>query len=89
MHEDKTRKYINEWMHYRWDPAGLEFVDGDELDEYSPYVEGLYVLLNRGSGVSNVFDYLWEIETISMGLDGDYERTENLAHALVDMCSGH
>ena len=69
-----------------WDPIGIsEFPEAQ--DEYDAYVSEVYWLLSRRTGVREIFDYLWWLETKHMGLCGDRQRTEKIAEKLTTLTS--
>ncbi len=64
-------------------PIGINDVP-EASNEYDAYVRGVHKLLTAGKGATDVFDYLWWVETEHMGLPGDRQATlavaEKLAH---------
>lgn len=69
---------IHNAIHTEWDPIGIGYLNG-EHGEYDAYVPNLFKLLNSAPTVNQIFDYLWEIETITMGLPGNSEATYKFA----------
>ena len=69
-----------------WDPIGVGDLDeaGDEYDSYAP---DLMSMLNRQATPSEIFEYLWYVETEHMGLPGDREHTMAIARRLVELMS--
>lgn len=65
-----------------WDPIGISELP-EAQDEYDAYAPVVYQLLSRHAAASEVFEYLWQIETKHMGLRGDREKTEEIAEKLV------
>ncbi|MGB7979057.1 MAG: hypothetical protein WCF19_07880 [Chlamydiales bacterium] len=64
-----------------WDPIGIQNIP-EAQDEYDSYVSDIYELIQSKSTESEVFDYLWGIETEHMGLSGDQKHTQTIAHKL-------
>lgn len=64
-----------------WDPIGIQDIP-EAQDEYDSYVSDIYKLIQSKRTESEVFDYLWEIETEHMGLSGDKKHTQIIAHKL-------
>ena len=48
------------------------------------YVPSIYKLLDTRKPGSELFDYLWWLETEHMGLPGDRQATELFAHRLIE-----
>jgi hypothetical protein len=75
-----------------WDPIGIkDFVEAE--DEYDAYVPDLVRLLMARKSASDIFAYLWQLETEHMGLDGDRLATARFAKRLTeiraDTATGH
>ncbi|MGY8769315.1 MAG: hypothetical protein ACKVH8_12930 [Pirellulales bacterium] len=69
---------IRKAVHTDWDPIGV-FEISDEMGEYDSYTSGLCELISNDASENAVFEYLWELETETIGLTGDREATENFA----------
>ncbi len=65
-------------VHSDWDPIGVSDLT-DQMGEYDSYVPGLCDLLSKNASEKEVFDYLWTVETESIGLQGNREATERFA----------
>lgn len=65
---------LGEALHYEWDPIGVSDVEGAE-GEYDHYLPELYELICKDADKKVLFDYLWQIETQHMGLNGNKEAT--------------
>jgi len=76
---DHVRKALWE----KWDPIGVNQCS-DATDEYDSYAYGLFQLLKENSDKERVFDYLWTVETESIGLSGNRSATEAFAKWLCD-----
>jgi hypothetical protein len=71
-------------VHTDWDPIGVADL-ADEMGEYDSYVPGLCELLRKNASEKEVFDYLWIVETESIGLEGNREATERFAKRLCEL----
>lgn len=75
-------------VHADWDPIGVaEF--GAETGEYDSYIPGLCELLSRHAPEKEVFEYLWTVETESLGLEGNRQATERFAKRLCEPRPSH
>jgi len=81
IHQDIQKALIDEW-----DPIGVGGIS-EARDEYDSYVSTIYKLLLLNKTKSEIFDYLWWLETEHMGLIGDKRRTERFAKRLLDLFS--
>ena len=82
---DRTRRYhelIREALLKEWDPIGIADVP-DAQDEYDGYVASIHKLLIQQRPTTEVFDYLWWLETEHMGLKGDRQATWRFAERLI------
>ncbi len=68
-------------MHLDWDPIGIASLT-DEMEEYDSYVPKLCDLLIHNTSEEEIFNYLWTVETESLGLQGDKQATEIFAGKL-------
>lgn len=64
-----------------WDPIGIQDIP-EAQDEYDSYVPDVCKLIQSKKTASEIFDYLWGIETEHMGLSGDKKHTQTIAHKL-------
>ena len=71
-------------VHTRWDPIGIMDY-GENMGEYDGYLPGLIQLLLKRPSNDEIFKYLWEIETVSIGLSGNKEKTKSFADLLGDV----
>ena len=69
-----------------WDPIGVRDVP-EAQDEYDAYVTAVFKLLTEGSGAEKIFEYLWWVETVHMGLQGDRQKTSRFAERLAQMAT--
>ena len=65
-----------------WDPIGIGLYP-EAKDEYDSYIPLLSGLLLMKKPKSEIFDYLWWIETGHMELTGNKERVENVIDKLI------
>lgn len=75
---------IREAVHKRWDPIGVADYS-NEMGEYDGYVYNLFELLEKQPSRDQIFNFLWEAETESMGLSGDRKSTEDFADWLYEL----
>lgn len=75
---------IRRAVHKNWDPIGVSELT-TELGEYDPYVQGLYKLVYNNASEKEIFDYLWTVETDSIGLQGNRPATERFAKWLWEL----
>lgn len=71
-------------VHTDWDPIGVADLT-DEMGEYDSYVPGLCDLLRKHAPEKEVFEYLWTVETESIGLEGNRQATERFAKWLCEL----
>lgn len=75
---------VREVVHYRWDPIGIAAYS-EEMGEYDGYIPALCELLEKTVDPQQVFDFLWAMETESMGLDGDLKATQEFSSWLYQL----
>jgi hypothetical protein len=67
-----------------WDPIGIkEFFKA--ADEYDAYVPDVVRLLMAHKSEKEIFNYLWQLETEHMGLEGDRTATLRFASRLMQI----
>ncbi len=64
-----------------WDPIGVSAFVGDEYDSYAPMIAQL---LTNGVDEAKLINHLSQIETNTMGLQGDRVRCAEIARCLSD-----
>ncbi len=69
-----------------WDPIGIQDF-AEAADEYDSYAADLCELLGRNASVTEVFKYLWQLETEHMSLRGEKRRTEDFASRLLEIAT--
>ncbi len=75
---------IREALMHDWDPIGVREIP-EAADEYDAYVAELRAMLVQGRSEAELFEYLWELETEHMGLQGDRIATRAFAKQLAAM----
>jgi hypothetical protein len=71
-------------LHTDWDPIGVAEYS-NERGEYDSYVPALCELLGKRASEEEVLEYLWTVETESIGLEGNREATERFAKWLCSL----
>ncbi|HCS50479.1 hypothetical protein [Rubinisphaera sp.] len=84
--ENRKYEFVLRSLHERWDPIGIYSEDAP-YDEYARYASGVIKLLELGSQVNEIYDYLFSVETLSIGLKGDPKRTLEFAEWIKDSYS--
>jgi len=79
----EIQESIRHILFYDWDPIGIN--DSGPDDEYDSYVGGIYRLLTSGASEYQIIERLYQLETISMGLNGYRERLKNVAEKLMKL----
>lgn len=69
---------VREAVHHKWDPIGVTAYS-DEMGEYDSYIPALCNLLEKTVNQEQVFEYLWAMETDSMGMEGDRKATTDFS----------
>lgn len=75
---------IRELVMRQWDPIGVASIP-EAADEYDSYIPAIYKLLIERRSVTEIFNYLWWLETEHMGLIGDRQATEEFATRLIEI----
>ena len=86
-YQDRARRYhdaIRRVLLKEWDPIGVSEIM-EAQDEYDPYVGAVYRMLITRKSKTDIFDYLWWLETEHMGLTGDRQSTEHIAERLAKL----
>ena len=81
---DNLFETIRRAVHINWDPIGV-FELRTEMGEYDFYIKGLYELISKKASEKEIFEYLWTVETNSIGLQGNRSATERFAKWLWDL----
>lgn len=77
-------KKIKEIFSDDWDPIGVQGIS-EAQDEYDAYIPSIYSMIYSKKTESELFDYLWEIETEHMGLSGNRTQIQIAAHKLFEL----
>lgn len=72
---------LQEILEIQWDPTGLGALFGIS-GEFDSYLPSLISMIDSNTDKEEIFDFLWHIETVAMGLDGDVERTSKVAYSI-------
>ncbi len=62
-----------------WDPIGCGVPD----DEYDSYIPGIYRLMKGGADTYKLAQHLLHLETVSMGVQGNSQRSDRVARSLL------
>ena len=76
-------KAIDEILWNDWDPIGVNGVG--PRDEYQGYTNNIFSLKINGANREAIAQKLYEIETITIGLSGDWSRCITVAEKLVGL----
>ncbi len=83
-YRDHARQYqqeIHRILLQEWDPIGI--ADEPEAQhEYDNYIPKIHGMLIRREPRQRLFDHLWRVETVQMGLIGARLRTERVVDFL-------
>lgn len=80
----KLYTIVREAVHKQWDPIGI-FSYSNEMEEYDGYIPKLCKLLMEGASENEIFEFLWIVETESMGLSGDKGATREFSKKLIEL----
>ena len=67
-----------------WDPIGIPDIP-EAQDEYDSYIPAIYKIIQSKKPESELFDYLWWVETEHMGLSGNRKHTQAISHKLLEL----
>ena len=79
-------KQISAVLRDEWDPIGVG-ESPEAAHEYDGYAQAIFGMLQKQPTRPDIFAYLWWAETENMGLDGDKQKTEQIAERLASLCS--
>jgi hypothetical protein len=71
-HPNRAREYhnaIRKILMDEWDPVGVNHIP-EAQDEYDFYISRIHALLIRHEPEHEIFDHLWNIETVRRGSMG-------------------
>ena len=80
----ETQERIRQVLLHEWDPIGVGDIP-EAQDEYDSYVGGIYRLLASGASEYQIIERLYNIETVSMGLNGNREALGGVAEKLAKL----
>ena len=75
------RNRLRDALRHDWDPIGVGAI-AEARDEYDAYIDQIAGLVLRRATTSEIFDFLWTIETQYMGLTGDAVSTRRFAEQI-------
>ena len=77
-------KQIDEILWHDWDPIGIN--DEENVrDEYDGYIPQVFSLKIQGADKNKIADYLYEMETINMGINGNKQNCELVAEKIINL----
>ena len=80
----EVQEQIRQVLLRDWDPIGVSDIP-EAHDEYDSYVGGIYRLLASGASEYQIVERLHNLETVSMGLNGNRERLKDVAEKLAKL----
>lgn len=86
--DEELYRRVDEVLNYIWDPIGVSSAP-TARDEYYSYLPTVFNLLKTGSNSKQIADYLCEVATEKMGLNGNRTRDIQVAEVLLDWTSNH
>nr|WP_300311503.1 hypothetical protein [Halomonas sp.] len=75
---------VREATHNQWDPIGV-CAYSNEMGEYDGYIPKLCELLLKDASEDEISEFLWIVETESMGLSGDKNATREFSKKLIEL----
>ena len=77
-------KQIDEILWQDWDPIGIN--DEENIrDEYCVYVTKVFSLKIHGADKNKIAEYLYEMETINIGTNGNNQNCEFVAQKIINL----
>jgi hypothetical protein len=67
-----------------WDPIGIAAVP-EAADEYDAYALQVFTSLQSGASIALIRDYLEQVVTERMGLEGNMEHSELIAKRVLEV----
>ena len=75
---------IDEILWQDWDPIGIN--DEEQIrDEYYGYIPQVLSLKIQGSDKNKIANYLFEMETVNMGTNGNKQNCELVAEKIINL----
>lgn len=75
---------IDELLWKEWDPIGINDIE-EARDEYRSYALHIFSLKIHGADKVKMASHLFNIETVSMGLGGNYKHCEEIADRILNL----
>lgn len=73
----------DEVLHYVWDPIGVADAPMAR-DEYHSYLPQVFGLLKKNANAEQIAEYLFQVATERMGLNGNKQHDMRIAELLLD-----
>jgi hypothetical protein len=83
MNEEQLYRSIDQILWGDWDPIGMN--DVLPRDEYSSYVPQTATLVIKQRNVHRIAEELYQIETVEMGLPGNFAACIEVAEKLIKL----
>jgi hypothetical protein len=82
-HDQELYRRTEEVLHYLWDPIG---VAGTPMarEEYYSYLPQVFGLLKTNATPEQIAEYLYQVSTVQMGLNGNKPHDLRVAEVLLD-----
>ena len=80
--DEELYRRVDEVLHYIWDPIGVSGAP-NARDEYYSYLPIVFKLLKSDSNSEQIVDYLFEVSTERMGLNGNRAHDVQVAEVLL------
>jgi hypothetical protein len=77
-------RQVDEILWKEWDPLGVNEIP-EARDEYYSYIMGIINLLYKGSSANEIAEYLYEVESDTMGMFGNMSSCLKIANLLKSM----
>lgn len=75
---------IDEILWQDWDPIGINYME-QIRDEYYGYIPQVLNLKIQGADKNKISDYLYKMETINMGTNGNIQNCEFVAEKIINL----
>lgn len=81
--DEELYRRVDEVLHYIWDPIGVSDAPMAR-DEYYSYLPQVFSLLKANANSEQIANYLFEVSTNRMGLNGNRAHDHHVAEVLLD-----
>jgi hypothetical protein len=81
--DEELYRRTDEVLHYIWDPIGVSEAP-TARDEYYSYLPQVFDLVKESSSAGQIADYLFQVATERMGLNGNRAHDIRVAEVLLD-----